>query len=70
MDNNICLYGKEFSGDELVACDVVALMTGLSKRTVEDMASRRELPMYKISKRANRFKVSEILNWIEMRKLK
>ena len=65
----IYLYGKEFGGDELVDCNVIALLLGLSKRTVQDMVSRRELPMYKISKKANRFKVREILEWLEVRKV-
>ena len=63
------MYGKEYCGDELVTCEVVALMTGLSKRTIEDMASRRELPMYKLAKRANRYKVSEIFEWIDTKRI-
>lgn len=65
----IYLNGKEYCGDELVTCETVALMTGLSKRTIEDMASRRELPMYKLGKRANRYKVREIINWMEARRV-
>jgi len=67
--DKIFLNGKEFSGDELVNSEVVAVMTGLAKRTIEDMASRREIPMYKIARRANRYKVREIFKWIEARKI-
>lgn len=69
MKRTIFLYGKEYGGEELVDVSMVALLLGLSKRTVEDMVSRRELPMYKIASRANRFKVREIFEWIESKKI-
>lgn len=69
MINKIYLHGKEFSGDEMVNAEVVAIMTGLSKRTIEDMTSRRELPMYKLATRANRYKVREIMEWLGARKI-
>lgn len=69
MINTIFLDGRELGGDELVDLNIVAMLLGLSKRTVEDMVSRRELPMYKIAKRANRFKIREILEWIETKRI-
>ena len=69
MKNTIFLYGSEYCGEELVDVVTVALFLGLSKRTVEGMASRRELPMYKIANRANRFKVREIFEWIDTKRV-
>ena len=69
MQKTTVLYGKEYGGEELVDVGTVALFIGLSKRTVEGMVSRRELPMYKVTAKTNRFKVSEIFEWLESKKL-
>lgn len=69
MITAIYLHGVKYSGDELVNAEFVAMMTDLSKRTIQDMTSRRELPMYKLGKRANRYKIREIFEWIEARKI-
>lgn len=61
---NLDKLGRE----ELVDSYVVSVLLGISRRTVQDMASRRELPVYKIG-RAVRFKVGEILDWREERKV-
>lgn len=63
----IIIDGIEYGADQLVDCKVVARLIGLSHRTVEDMATRRELPMYKIG-RANRYKVGEIVEWLILHK--
>lgn len=65
-NQTIIIDDKEYGTDQLVDCKVVARLIGLSHRTVEDMATRRELPMYKIG-RANRYKMGEILNWLKIR---
>lgn len=69
MIKKVYLYGIEYCGDELVTSDIVAQITGLSKRTIEGMSSRREIPMYKFGLRANRYKIREILDWVERRKV-
>lgn len=54
--------------DEAVDAKVAARLLGLSVRTVQDMAARRQLPVYKIG-RAVRFVVSELLEWRETKRL-
>ena len=60
---------SELNGEELVDARVVALLLGLSRRTVQDLAARGEIPRYKI-RRANRFKVSDIIEYREARKVR
>lgn len=54
--------GKEISSDELVGARVVSRALGLSLPTVRGMASRRELPLYKIG-HSVRFDLEEIFQW-------
>ena len=54
--------------DSLVDKAWVAEFLGLSVRTVQDMTSRRELPVYKIG-RSVRFHPEEIQEWREKRKV-
>jgi excisionase family DNA binding protein len=54
--------------ESLVNAAQVAEMLGLCHRTVQDMAARGELPVYKIG-RLNRFRVREILDWTDQRKV-
>lgn len=60
---------SELNGEELVDAKVVSLLLGLSRRTVQDLAARGEIPRYKIG-RANRFKVSDIIEYREARKVR
>lgn len=60
---------SELNGEELVDARVVALLLGLSRRTVQDLAARGKIPRYKIG-RANRFKVSDIIEYREARKVR
>ncbi len=60
---------SELNGEELVDARVVALLLGLSRRTVQDLAARGEIPRYKIG-RSNRFKVSDIIEYREARKVR
>jgi predicted DNA-binding transcriptional regulator AlpA len=69
MCKNIHVYGRQLSGDELVDAKMVASMTGLSVRTIRDLASQRKIPCYKVSSRAMRYKVSEIIDWIDQKKV-
>jgi excisionase family DNA binding protein len=54
--------------ESLVDAATVAEILGLSLRTVQDMAARRELPVYKI-RRCNRFLVREMLEWRDQRRV-
>jgi excisionase family DNA binding protein len=67
-NQTIIIDGKEYGVDQLVDCKIIARLIGLSHRTVEDMATRRELPMYKVG-RSNRYKVDEILNWLNINRV-
>jgi len=60
---------SELDGEELVDARVVGLLLGLSRRTVQDLAARGKIPRYKIG-RANRFKVSDIIEYREARKVR
>ena len=69
MENiKIYIKGIEYSGDELVDVDVAVRMLGLAKRTVQDMASARKLPVHKIGRNV-RFKVRELVAWIETKRV-
>lgn len=52
----------------LVGANWVAEFLGLSIRTVQDMTSRRELPVYKIGRNV-RFHPEDIQEWREKRKV-
>ncbi|WP_372588615.1 helix-turn-helix domain-containing protein [Pseudoalteromonas xiamenensis] len=62
-NQTICIDGISYGVDQLVDCKVIARLVGLSHRTIEDMASRRELPMYKVG-RSNRYCIADILTWL------
>ena len=59
---------SELDAEELVDARVAARLLGLSIRTVRDLAARRAIPLYKIG-RGNRFKVSDIIEYREARKV-
>lgn len=61
--------GRKLSGDELVNIDVVVLMTGLAKRSVQGMTSARKIPCYKVTSRSVRYRVSEIIAWLNEKKV-
>lgn len=54
--------------EDLISVEQAVPLLGLSKRTIQDMASRRELPVYKI-KKCVRFRVSELEAWLQERKV-
>lgn len=54
--------------EDLISIAQAVPLLGLSKRTIQDMAARRELPVYKIGK-CVRFRVSELDAWLEERKV-
>ena len=58
---------SDLHDDQFIDYVVVSLFLDLSERTVQDMAARRELPVYKFG-RKNRFKVKEIKQWAEQRR--
>lgn len=55
--------------EELVDAKVAAQLLGLSRRTVQDWAMKGLIPHYKIG-RVNRFKVSDIIEYREARKVR
>lgn len=60
---------SELDGEMLVDARVVAQLLGLSIRTVRELAMKGKIPRYKIGK-ANRFKVSDIIEYREARKVR
>jgi|GEM_PF-4879325 len=60
---------SELDGEALVDASIVAQLLGLSKRTVQALAMKGKIPRYKIG-RANRFKVSDIIEYREARKVR
>jgi predicted DNA-binding transcriptional regulator AlpA len=69
MCKDIYVKGRQLSDDELVDAEMVSLMTGLSIRTIRDLASQRRIPCYKLSTRAMRYRVAEIIDWIDRKKV-
>ncbi|MBJ7278711.1 helix-turn-helix domain-containing protein [Marinobacter salarius] len=59
---------SELDGEELVDARVAARLLGLAYRTVQELAMKGKIPRYKIG-RANRFKVSDIIEYREARKV-
>jgi excisionase family DNA binding protein len=68
MTSTTLIRLDQLTGEELVDSRVAAKILGLSIRTVGDMASRRELPLYKIG-RSVRFKVNDLYAWRESRRI-
>lgn len=66
--NTITIDGTEYGTSQLVNCKIVAKLIGLSHRTVEGMATRRELPVRKIG-RLNRYCITDILTWCNERRV-
>ncbi|WP_075109842.1 helix-turn-helix domain-containing protein [Halofilum ochraceum] len=53
------IYGP----DQLIPLETVSQYIGLSVRTVQDMASRRALPVHKIGRNV-RIRISELDEWL------
>ena len=68
MKKKILIDDKNYSEDDMVDFNAAASITGLSVRTIQDMSSRRELPMYKV-RGLNRYRVGELLSWLKERKV-
>lgn len=60
---------SELDGEELVDARIAARLLGLSYRTIQALAMKGRIPRYKIG-RANRFKVSDIIEYREARKVR
>jgi excisionase family DNA binding protein len=65
----ISIADKTYGYDERVDSHVASQIIGLSPRTIRDMATKRELPIYKVGSRAIRYRVSDLLEWVEGRKI-
>jgi predicted DNA-binding transcriptional regulator AlpA len=66
---NITISDTAIGLDELVDHRVASKITGLSPRTVQNLATARKLPFYKVGNRLNRYLVRELLEWCESRKV-
>lgn len=64
MGQMIRIKGMCFGGDELVDKSVACFITGLSMRTLEDWTSKRKLPIYKLGPKTVRYRVREVLDWV------
>jgi len=53
--------------DELVDHYVASKITGLAPRTIQNLATARKLPCYKVGNRLNRYLVRELIEWCERR---
>ena len=69
MDKYINIENKSYGHDEQVDSDIASRIVGLSPRTIRDMATRRELPIYKVGSRTIRYRVSDLLKWVESKKI-
>ncbi|WP_311944600.1 helix-turn-helix domain-containing protein [Halomonas piscis] len=59
---------RRYFPEDMISIEQAVPLLGLSKRTIQDMAARRELPLYKI-KKCIRFRVSELEEWLQERKI-
>jgi hypothetical protein len=64
---NITISNTAIGLDELVDHRIASKITGLSPRTVQNLATARKLPFYKVGNRLNRYLVRELLEWCESR---
>lgn len=69
MNRSISIADRTYGYDERVDSVVASQIVGLSPRTIRDMATKRELPIYKVGTRAIRYRVSDLLDWVEGRKI-
>ena len=69
VNRYINIADKTYGYDERVDSQVAAQILGLSPRTIRDMATRRELPIYKVGARTIRYRISDLLDWAEGKKI-
>lgn len=67
MSDGIEIDGYKFSGGELVDYKIAAKILGLAPRTVQNLGVARILPVYKIGTRSNRYRIRELLEWVDAR---
>lgn len=69
MNRQVSIADRTYGYDERVDSTVASQIVGLSPRTIRDMATRRELPIYKVGSRAIRYRVSDLVEWVEQKKI-
>lgn len=60
---------RQYNDDDLVDSYGAARVMGLSPRTIRDMATKRLIPLYKLGPRTTRFKLRDIKNWAESKRI-
>jgi hypothetical protein len=65
----IIIGEKAYGYDQLVDCHTASAIIGLSARTVRDMAVRREIPVYRISRNVTRYLVRDLVEWSEAKRV-
>jgi len=69
MNKKVNIADKYYGHDELVDSLVASRIIGFAPRTIRDMATKRILPIYKIGPKTIRYKVSDMLEWVEKRRI-
>ena len=64
----VTIENKTIGIDELVDSKVAGKILGLKPRTVRNMGNRKELSIYKIGIKTNRFLVRDLLTYCEERR--
>lgn len=67
MQEKYQLRNIEVGADELVNKSLACLITGVSIRTLEDWTTKGKLPIYKLSPRTVRYRVRELIQWVNER---
>ena len=69
MNRMIDIAGTTYGYDELVHYTVASKIIGVSARTVRHMGSTGAIPVYRMSKRNNRFLVADLMKYSELRRV-
>lgn len=64
MSEKYQLRNIEVGADQLVNKSIACLITGVSIRTLEDWTTKGKIPMYKLSPRTVRYRVRELIDWV------
>lgn len=63
------IEGRIIGFDELVDAEAAAKIVGLSARTIRDMAVKRKIPVYRVSRNVTRYLVRDLIEWSEDKRL-
>lgn len=65
---SLVINGETYSSHQYVDAVVASSLLGLSRRTIQDLAARRVLPVAKFG-RANRFLLKDLWEWAQKRRV-